>query len=150
VVHHVCGSVQQELQMTITREEVATQLNGLEYGFREPKDLFDQMKAAGLVCIYGYSDDGAEWRGAIYDETFSETVHLDEKGIMQSECDCDDCPYFKRLLDRSAIVTPVWDRDGISWQYETRIPHVTFDIMEDGEIYCRGIVFAMADIKEAM
>lgn len=134
--------------MTITREDVATQLNGLEYGFREPKDLFEQMKEAGLVCIFGYSDDGAEWRGAIYEETFSEIVYITRSGIPQNKCECDDCPYFERELKGVATVKPIWDRDGISWQYETDIPHVTFDIMEDDDIYCRGIVFSLADVPE--
>ena len=130
----------------ITAKDVASKMNGLEYGHESDKDLFAQAKEAGLVIVYGYSDDGAEFRGAIYDETFSEVVYLDKKGIITSECDCDDCPYFARLLKGATTIKPIWDRDGISWQYETTIPHSTFDIMEDGDIYCRGIVFALADV----
>ena len=36
----------------------------------------------------------------------------------------------------------------VSWSYLTDIPHKTFDIMEDGEIYCRGIVFSLDDLGE--
>lgn len=39
--------------------------------------------------------------------------------------------------------------DNISWAYETEIPHETFRIMEDSKVYCRGIVFALEDIKDA-
>jgi hypothetical protein len=40
----------------------------------------------------------------------------------------------------------VWGKDDTSWSYETDIPHATFDVLEDGEVYCRGIVFALADL----
>ena len=37
--------------------------------------------------------------------------------------------------------------DGISWAYKTEIPHETFFMHEDGQIYCRGIVFFKSDLK---
>jgi hypothetical protein len=131
----------------ITAQEVAAKMHGKEYGNEQDKELFAQAKEAGLVIVFGYSDDGAEFRGAIYDETFSEVVYLDENGIKQSKCDEGDaCPYYQETLKDAATIKPIWDRGGISWQYETSIPHVTFDIMEDDDIYCRGIVFALADV----
>lgn len=42
-------------------------------------------------------------------------------------------------------IEAIWGKDGISWQYKTDIPHATFNVMEDDEVYCIGIVF---DIKE--
>jgi hypothetical protein len=41
-------------------------------------------------------------------------------------------------------IEAIWGKDGYSWTYKTDIPHATFDIFEDGEKFCRGIVF---DIK---
>lgn len=35
----------------------------------------------------------------------------------------------------------------ITWTYETEIPQETFMIYEDGEPYCRGIVFSVEDLK---
>jgi hypothetical protein len=43
-------------------------------------------------------------------------------------------------------IEAVWAEDGYSWTYRTDIPHATFEITEDGEPYCRGIVFALADL----
>ena len=41
----------------------------------------------------------------------------------------------------------VWhDTGDYEWIYLTDIPHETFDIMFEGEKYCRGIVF---ELKEA-
>ena len=44
-------------------------------------------------------------------------------------------------------ITAVWDTDGYSWIYQTDIPHATFEIVEDGAPYCRGIIFALADVS---
>lgn len=35
----------------------------------------------------------------------------------------------------------------IPWTYETDIPHETFVIYNDGEPYCRGIVFSVDDVR---
>ena len=55
-----------------------------------------------------------------------------------------------RLIIRKDATTikSLWDREGFSWILETEIPHSTFVIMEDGETYCRGIVFSLEDVKE--
>jgi hypothetical protein len=52
--------------------------------------------------------------------------------------------YFNRKRNAKQIEA-IWGKDGISWQYKTDIPHATFKIMKDGDVYCIGIVF---DIKE--
>jgi hypothetical protein len=46
-------------------------------------------------------------------------------------------------------IKAVWDPEDIdaSWKIETEIPHETFDIMEDGELFCRGVVFHVDDVK---
>lgn len=61
--------------------------------------------------------------------------------MLKNECEDDDCPYYRELKARAAIVEAVWDNDGYSWTYKTDIPHETFEVLEDGEKYCRGIVF---------
>ena len=34
-----------------------------------------------------------------------------------------------------------------SWLIKTDLPNSSFDIMEDGELYCRGIVIDVSDLK---
>ena len=36
----------------------------------------------------------------------------------------------------------------IPWTYETNIPHAEFVMYEDGDPYCRGIVFSMDSIRD--
>ena len=41
-------------------------------------------------------------------------------------------------------IEAVWCAPGKpTWSYETDIPHATFNICEDGELYCEGIVFSI-------
>jgi hypothetical protein len=136
----------------MTRDEAAFQLNGNQYREEGSKELWAAMKAAGLVAVYGASDDLMEFNGAIVDEVGAwngGTAHLNSKGLIANDCENDDCPHFKRALETApATIRAVWDRDGFSWQYDTDLPHTKFVIREDGESYCEGIVFALKDVPD--
>lgn len=131
----------------MTKEEVAAALNGSEYGEEGSKELFAQMKAGGLVAVFGASDDLMEFRGAIYDEVGcygGGDCFITRSGLLEA---CDgNCIHSERALEKATTITAVWDRDGYSWIYETAISHATFDVMEDGDTYCRGIVFALSEV----
>ena len=66
-------------------KELAQKLNGSEYPLRLNAELKEQAKSAGLVIIYGASDDLMEFDGAIYDEIGcyeGGTALVDEKGLL--------------------------------------------------------------------
>ena len=134
----------------LTAKEAAAALDGNQIGKEGGRELWAEMKAAGLVAVFGASDDLMEFRGAVYEEAsaFDTTqTHFTGKGLLASECDDDRCPYFAREMAAAVPVIALWcAENGISWTYQTEIPHETFRIMEDGETYCRGIVFALADV----
>lgn len=145
-----------------TPEEFAQRLNGREYGSEITKAEEAEAKAVGLVVVFGYSDDNVEFRGAINDEVGAydgTTVRICADGILpnwpadfgegwsESEAEA----YFRRKRAGFRELRAVWcphSLPGTSWAYETDIPHATFNVMEDGEVYCRGIVFRLADVKE--
>lgn len=139
-------------------KEFAEMLSGKEY--RHPQFTSEEIQIAkenGFVIVYGASDDLMELEGAIYDEAGvwdGGTVHI-------------QCPYQKagQIIGGGVVagnngqqnvmtITAKWceDRDEngeiISWTYETSVPHETFDIMENGEVYCRGIVFRIDKVEE--
>ena len=127
----------------ITAKELAEKLNGRAYG-----DSFDDVKQeakeSGLVIVYGASDDLMEFDGAIYDEGGcfdGGRVNFDKNGVDQEG------------EERANWIDAVWcdgmNRDGLpaTWTYETEIPCERFDIWEDGEIYCVGLVFSIEDLK---
>lgn len=129
-------------------KEIAERLNGREIGKEVSLDEEKELKAAGLIVVFGASDDLMEFRGAINDEVGcydGGKAYLAPTGggLLKNACDDDDCPYFASIKEASMVIEAVWNFDGYSWLYETEIPHETFDIMEDGEKYCRGIVIAI-------
>lgn len=138
------------------RDQLAAQLNGIQYPAHRAitKDQIAAAKAAGLVIVFGASDDLMEFEGAIRDEFGcynGGTAWIASKGLLdRSQIDDDDdeaiADFVKRRTSAESIQA-IWDQDGFSWIYETDIPHTTFDVWEGEDGYCRGIVFAMADLK---
>jgi hypothetical protein len=135
----------------ITIKEAAAALEGNEYTQEGSKELFDRMNEAGLVAIFGASDDLAELRGAIHDEQGcydGGEILVTQTGLFSPRCDNDDCPHEKMIRAGATKIEALWcEEDGISWTYRTDLPHETFHIMEDGEVYCRGIVFSLEDVQ---
>lgn len=131
----------------ITVTEAAARLNGCEYGSEGSKELWAEMKAAGLVAVFGASDDLMEFRGAIDDEigAYEGTTALVTDAGLFEPCD-DNCKYSQVAQESAVEITALWatGEESLSWYYETEIPHETFNVMEDGEVYCRGIVFALS------
>lgn len=138
----------------MTSEELASRLNGRGYGDEITKDEERMAKEAGLVVVFGYSDDGIEFRGAISDEDGAPgKTAITRDGLLQNKCGDEDCPYFAKLVKASPRIEALWceEKDGPTWTYKTDIPHVTFDIQSDDAeegIYCRGMVFRLEDVPQ--
>lgn len=140
-------------------KDVAMQLAGLQCPVELPKALIAQARQAGLVIAYGASDDLMEFRGAINDELEcynGRTVFVDAMGLLQDFDSIDRHDkealrdYFKRENTVVAINVMYGDKGGCSWAYQTEIAHEAFDVMADGKVYCRGIVFALTDITSVL
>ena len=128
-------------------KHVAEALNGSEYPSIGDRDLFAECKAKGIVVVRGHSDDVMVFDGAISDE-FYDTVKLDSSGVLNNDCDeGENCPNYKEPKN-VATIKPIFDGspDEPAWVFKTDIPHSTFNVMEDGEIFQRAIVFALTDI----
>ena len=142
----------------MNKEELAALLHGRQYGKEMTKDEEAQAKAAGLIVIFGYSDDNVEMRGALNDEMgmcgggnllitsegslfpmFENIEFSDEKEAEE---------YFRKKALKKSCIKCIWSPtdEEISWRYETDLPSTTFEIMEDGEKYCRGIVISTAHL----
>ncbi|MDR1454939.1 MAG: hypothetical protein LBJ01_04745 [Tannerella sp.] len=138
----------------MTKEGLAALLDGRKYGDEISKQEAEDAKKDGLVVVFGASDDLMEFRGAIYDESNcyeGGTAYLNENGLLE-ECDNENCPHFKKLKEKAKKIEALWcavkTKDSyISWTYRTDIPHSTFNVIEDKEIYCKGIVFNINDLK---
>lgn len=132
------------------RDEIAAELDGSEYPLRISKELQGRAKDAGVVIVYGASDDLMEFNGAIHDEIGAydgTTAYLTKDGLLQNECEYEDCPHFAKLKAHAESIDALFDDGGYTFIYQTSIPHKTFEVVEDGEKYCRGIVFNLADVQ---
>lgn len=130
----------------------ADKLTGRQIGDEiTPKEIAE-AKEYGFVIVFGASDDLMEFRGAIEDEASCYNggeVFLNEKGLINRECEDDQCPHEARRIRqaKNAIIANWDDGSGFSWTYEASMPHQTFEIFDENEKYCRGFVFAMADLS---
>lgn len=136
----------------MTAKELAQALDGREISC-EIDELYEKRACeSGLVVVFGYSDDNAEFRGAIDDEVGcfeGGTIRLTKEGVIQEpDCGEEDCKYFKECTKGAKTIEAVWDDNevGAAWSYKTDIPHGTFNIYEDGELFCVGIVFSVEDL----
>ncbi|MDR0905799.1 MAG: hypothetical protein LBN00_06460 [Oscillospiraceae bacterium] len=142
--------------MAMTAKELAQILYGREYGNEITRAEEAAAKEAGLVVMFGYSDDNVEVRGAFNEEYGAyegTTLHLTAEGFLESPYDdreaCEDCKFYKRELARSRTIIVRWclpDAEAV-WTFETDIPHEVFKIYDDGDSFCVGIVFDIKDLE---
>lgn len=130
-------------------KSLAALLDGREYRNEITKQEAAAAKAAGLVVVFGASDDLVELRGAVDDEigAYEGTMlYFNSAGLLANECH-DGCPYYEDIQGKAVTVDVLWQADPFYyWTYKTEIPHETFKITEDGQPYCKGIVFALKDV----
>jgi hypothetical protein len=136
-------------------QQFAAMLNGKEIYKEITREEERQAKELGIVVVFGHSDDNIEFRGAINDEVGchkGRTIYLNKDGLFE-ECEYagnfrDGCKYVNMAKAQCKTIEAVWDGgEGYSWTYRTGIPHATFDILEDGEKFCRGIVFNIKELQ---
>lgn len=136
----------------MTKEELAARLNGRQMGEEITNAEEALANTSGLVVLFGYSDDNAEFRGAIHGEEdcYNSNVTnllVGKTGILdaghEAECGCKYCG-FDVLKKQAKVIKATFGKDG--WSYETAIPHATFDVLEGGDTFCRGIVFSVEDL----
>jgi hypothetical protein len=148
----------------MTVKEWAEKINGFGYRADELDKFSKEMAEHGIIAAYGASDDLLEFRGVIYDEAEawegtevrlaacpdgSVKLFNEDENRETSEFNREETGRMKKI---KAVWCPEGDNGEVwaSWAIETGIPHETFDIMEDGELFCRGVVFRAGHIKDAL
>ncbi len=128
-------------------KEFAKSINSREYGYPQfTKEEIETAKENRFVIVYGASDDLMEFEGAVCDE-----IACYDGGVAWIKGDrISDAP--TGISDKT--VKAIWcgnEKDaggrGITWTYETEIPHETFMIYVGREPYCRGIVFSINNVN---
>jgi hypothetical protein len=132
-------------------KELAQMLDGREYGHEITQDEISLAKQNNLIVVFGTSDDLMELRGAIDDEIGcykggSAFIETDGNILDEAQCeDCNECKYFQVAKAKAHELKACWCENdvGASWTYDIDVPFESFNIMEDGELYCVGIVFSL-------
>jgi hypothetical protein len=140
----------------LSKEMLAMVLHGRQYGSEITEEEEAAAKAAGLLVIFGASDDLMEFRGAAHDEIYCHgggTALIDAAGVLPNRDDVEDDVELKALFVRQPLAASIkalsCAEEDFAWTYETAVPHATFEIHADGGQYCRGIVISVADLAPA-
>ncbi|MDF8363309.1 MULTISPECIES: hypothetical protein [Achromobacter] len=138
----------------LTAAELASRLHNRQYGNEITSEEEKEAGRAGLLIVFGASDDLLEFRGAFRDQAGaydSATVQFHAGGALPAWDDLDKTneddvlQYFEQKMNANQV-TAHWDHEGYSWFIEPGmgLGYAVFDVLEDDERYCRGIVIDMA------
>lgn len=150
----------------MTKEELASSLNGMQYGGEISEELIEKDKQHSLVIVINDYDvliDGGddefvhiigcgsyEYGFEIAPCLSDAEYFIDCNGFLPEREDIEDDDVLDGWLKRKKSakkISAVWTPNGYpTWSYRTSIPHTTFDVLEDGDVYCKGIVFELASL----
>lgn len=128
-------------------KEFAQMLDGREYNYPQfTKEELQIAKDNGFVIVFGASDDLMEFEGSLSEEAGcfnGGKVYFDKSGNLLEE-----------QTENSRCIEAVWcDKEAVDeigrvipWTYKMNVPHETFMVLEDGEPYCKGMVFRLEDV----
>lgn len=129
-------------------KDLAARLHGVDLN-DIPSELDSEARRAGLVVVYGASNDTIKFCGALRGEADvpgGGTIYFDADGILP---DADGVPDDERhaYYDRKRMAASVdaeWQRDGFTWAFSMVAQHSRFVMTNQAPRYCRGIVFALS------
>ncbi len=141
----------------MTKEQFAEMLDGREVGDEMTDSESALAKQFGLLIAFGASDDLIELRGVVIDEVNAYDggeAYVTKAGKLveplEDESDIEVLEKYgvldivqKAHLGAIKIVGAWCEEEPYSWTFTTEEPHATFDILEEGEKFCRGIVLQL-------
>jgi hypothetical protein len=150
----------------MTKEQFAAMLNNRQYGDEITKEECQLAKDCDLLVAFGYSDDGLELRGLIEDElgaweglTLHIFLNANNGKTIYHKAGQETSPIASFLQLKPLIIEAIWCPDKLatcpdnldtSWLIKANVPHATFDIFDDEDLFCRGIVLDKKDIVKAL
>ncbi|MDO4288364.1 MAG: hypothetical protein Q4C55_04165 [Eubacterium sp.] len=134
-------------------QKFAQLLDGREYKQEMTEAEKAQAKAAGVVVVFGCSDDRTVFHGAIEAEVATVdggVIYLTEEGLFE-ECPC-DCIHARRAKAKASRILVKWCKGPYVWSYETDIPHAAFEVIDNQPAenlkFCQGLVFSLEHLKD--
>jgi len=143
----------------MTKETFASMIDCRDRRTGIAKDEELLAKNEGFIVVYGESDDLMEFRGVIDDEigayngTTAIILKTNNGYKVLSESSIEEINEPLRDYDLDLIsgleIESKFDDDGYTWTMNVAhgMPVAYFDILEDGEKFCKGIVISVDDVK---
>ncbi len=132
-------------------KEFAQLLNGREYKQEMTEEEKKAAREAGVVIVYGCSDDRTVFHGEIEGEVTTVnggTIYLTEDGLFE-DCPC-DCVHSRRAKEKAVSIQVKWCQGPYVWSYGTSIPHESFEIIDNQPAenlkFCQGMVFSLKQL----
>jgi len=143
--------------LLLDKEQFAEMLNGRMRGNEITVEEQEIAKENGLVVVFGYSDDGMIFNGAIRGQVDcwrGGIACLNQSGLAEVSPEDSHCKSIRAVC---ASAEERLFNGKPYWSYETDIPHVKFLIYEhevdddnahdiDDDVWCEGIIFDMATL----
>lgn len=140
----------------MTIKDVAAKLNGREYGSEVSAVEQIEFKNAGIVVVYGYSDDCVEFEGAVNTEIgIWNAGYIPLLNGVPFDMDCSTevikasgCLTLKDVSKRLKHIKAKFGMNG--WEFDAEFPHEKFSIVErECDNPCsEGLVYSLADLME--
>lgn len=143
--------------------KLADNLNNRQYRYETSISLEKFAKDNNLIIVFGASDDLLEFRGAFEEEFGSSeelyfnkefTIISNHNKIKLDEKNIEIKDYFINIhrfdfeVELKNKITQEWcpkDLD-TSWRLSANFPYKTFNVFDEKELYCVGIVFDIDDL----
>ena len=150
----------------MNKEQFAQLLKGRNYSEEYRREISREehllAKENNLLVCFGESDDLLEFRGIIYDEIGvydgGTAYIIKKKGDVIDAISENDLNEIQDIMDDKELefnipkieISAEWcpENSKYSWVIDSFLPHAKFDIMEDGDFYCSGIVIEKSDIEK--
>lgn len=141
----------------VTAQELVVRLNGGEYGSETTTWIEQLAKENGLVIVFGQSDDLVEFRGAIEEEfgCYAENTFYVINGKVFDEGSLDEVKNALEPIGLSLPSIPSIHAEFcpsgslFAWVIQAE-DGCQFNIYEDGEEYCQGIVVPLHSINSKL
>lgn len=113
-------------------KDFVSKIDGFEYPANKLYQLSNEAKENGFLIIFGMSDD-----------------LLVMQGLINNEIDANNGTQVK-VGTIGVNVNVIWapqDKPNTSWEIKVDCPHETFNIMEDGDVYCIAVIIHKDDLN---
>lgn len=125
-------------------EEYVQALSNLKYGDEPSAKLIEQMKKDGVIFATGYSDDNIEFYGAYSDEI---SYYDNAQIVLNKNNEFEIYDWHEPCLCYDNIYIDIDFRNYVD--IKPSFPHKVVDIYdEDGELYCKAVVFSKKEIDK--